>query len=118
MVPPAPNRKWIVDFTYIWTAEVDLFSRRVVGIDERRDDGPACDRCLGDGYLAEGKTPRVVASLRPRQSVHQQAVPAADDRPRRPLLNEPFGQLRGQCGDGGLLLIAEDRARGTRQSDI
>ena len=36
---PAPNRKWIADFTYIWTAEgwlyvaavVGLFSRRVVG---------------------------------------------------------------------------------------
>jgi hypothetical protein len=37
--PAAPNRKWIADFTYVWTAEgwlyvaavVDLFSRRVVG---------------------------------------------------------------------------------------
>ena len=36
---PAPNRKWVADFTYLWTAEgwlyvaavVDLFSRRVVG---------------------------------------------------------------------------------------
>jgi putative transposase len=36
---PAPNCKWIADFTYIWTAEgwlyvaavIDLFSRRVVG---------------------------------------------------------------------------------------
>jgi putative transposase len=36
---PAPNRGWIADFTYIWTAEgwlyvaavLDLFSRRVVG---------------------------------------------------------------------------------------
>jgi putative transposase len=36
---PAPNRKWIADFTYLWTAEgwlyvavvLDLFSRRVVG---------------------------------------------------------------------------------------
>jgi putative transposase len=36
---PAPIRKWIADFTYIWTAEgwlyvaavIDLFSRRVVG---------------------------------------------------------------------------------------
>jgi putative transposase len=36
---PAPNQKWIADFTYIWTAEgwlyvaavLDLFSRRVVG---------------------------------------------------------------------------------------
>ena len=35
----APNRKWIADFTYVWTAEgwlyvaavVDLFSRRVIG---------------------------------------------------------------------------------------
>jgi putative transposase len=35
----APNRKWIADFTYIWTAEgwlyvaavIDVFSRRVVG---------------------------------------------------------------------------------------
>src|SRR6202023_2631527 len=35
----APNRKWIADFTYVWTAEgwlyvaavVDLFSQRVVG---------------------------------------------------------------------------------------
>ena len=36
---PAPNRKWVAAFTYLWTAEgwlyvaavVDLFSRRVVG---------------------------------------------------------------------------------------
>ena len=36
---PAPNRKWVADFTYIWTAEgwlyvaavLDLFSRGVVG---------------------------------------------------------------------------------------
>ena len=36
---PAPNRRWIADFTYVWTAEgwlyvaavIDLFSRRVVG---------------------------------------------------------------------------------------
>ena len=37
--PGAPNKKWVADFTYIWTAEgwlyvaavIDLFSRRVVG---------------------------------------------------------------------------------------
>jgi len=36
---PTPNRKWVADFTYIWTAEgwlyvaavIDLYSRRVVG---------------------------------------------------------------------------------------
>nr|CBA28144.1 hypothetical protein Csp_A05810 [Curvibacter putative symbiont of Hydra magnipapillata] len=35
----APNQKWVVDFTYIWTAEswlyaaavLDLYSRRIVG---------------------------------------------------------------------------------------
>ncbi len=38
-VAAAPNRKWIADFTYLWTAEgwlyvaavLDLFSRRIVG---------------------------------------------------------------------------------------
>jgi putative transposase len=38
-VAPSPNRKWVADFTYVWTAEgwlyvaavLDLFSRRVVG---------------------------------------------------------------------------------------
>jgi putative transposase len=38
-VADAPNRKWVADFTYIWTAEgwlyvavvLDLYSRRVVG---------------------------------------------------------------------------------------
>jgi putative transposase len=36
---PAPNRKWVADFTYIWTAEgwlyvavvLDLYSRRIIG---------------------------------------------------------------------------------------
>jgi putative transposase len=36
---PAPNRKWVADFTYVWTAEgwlyvavvLDLYSRRIVG---------------------------------------------------------------------------------------
>ena len=29
---PSPNRKWVADVTYVWTAAaVDLFSRRVVG---------------------------------------------------------------------------------------
>jgi putative transposase len=36
---PAPNQKWVADFTYIWTAEgwlyvaavMDLYSRRIVG---------------------------------------------------------------------------------------
>ena len=46
---PAAHRKWIADFTYIWTAEgwlyvavvIDLFSRRVVGRSMSADDGTA-----------------------------------------------------------------------------
>jgi len=42
---PAPNRKWVADFTYIWTAEgwlyvavvIDLYSRRVVGWSMKAD---------------------------------------------------------------------------------
>jgi putative transposase len=41
----APNKRWVADFTYIWTAEgwlyfavvLDLFSRRVVGWSMRKD---------------------------------------------------------------------------------
>ena len=51
---PAPNRKWIADFTYVWTAEgwlyvavvIDLFfSTRGRLVDECRDDSAARHRC-------------------------------------------------------------------------
>jgi putative transposase len=57
----APNRKWVADFTYLWTAEgwlyiaavVDLFSRRVGGlVHAGDDDGPIGHRCVGVGDLA------------------------------------------------------------------
>ncbi len=57
----APNRKWIADFTYVWTAEgwlyvaaaVDSFSRRVVGWSMSADhDRAVGHRCTGDGDLA------------------------------------------------------------------
>jgi putative transposase len=57
----APNRKWIADFTYVWTAEgwlyvaavVDLFSRRVVGWSMNAAmTAPARHRRPGDGNLA------------------------------------------------------------------
>ena len=59
----APNRKWIADFTYVWTAEgwlyvaavIDLFSRRVVGWSmSAAMTATACHRCPGDGDLAKG----------------------------------------------------------------
>jgi transposase InsO family protein len=94
------NRKWIAEFTYVWTAErwlyvaavVDLFSRRVVGWYERGDDGTARHRCAGDGDLATGQARCAAASLRSRQLIHQRAVPATDGRSRRCLFDEPFRQ--------------------------
>ena len=86
---PAPNRKWIADFTYVWTAEgwlyvaavIDLFSRRVVGWSmSAGDDGPARHRRSGDGDLAARQARCAAASLRSRQPIHQRAVPAADGR--------------------------------------
>ena len=80
-------------------------------VDERHDDGAARHRRADHGDLAPGQARRSAASLRPRQPIHQRAVPAADGRQRGHLLDEPVGQRLGQRGDGELLFLAEDRAR-------
>src|SRR5207244_10547273 len=71
-------------------------------------------RCPGDGDLATGQTRRAAASFRPWQPVYQRAIPEADGRSRRRLFDEPFGQRLGQCRDGELLLVVEDRAHRTQ----
>ncbi len=83
-------------------------------VDECGNDSAARYRCPGDGDLAAGQARRAVASLRPRQPIYQRAVPEADGRPRRHLLDEPLRQRLGQCGDGELLLVTEDRAHRTQ----
>jgi Arm DNA-binding domain len=55
---------------------------------EQARDRAARHRCSGDGNLAAGKTRCAAAPLRPRQPVHQRAVPAADYRSRRRLLDQ------------------------------
>src|SRR5205807_3554387 len=53
----APNRKWIADFTYVWTAEGWRYVATVIAsspacgglVDERRYDSAARHRCAGDG---------------------------------------------------------------------
>src|SRR5262245_45735835 len=79
----APNRKWIADFTYIWTAEGWLYCRhrpllpaRCRLVYERRDDGTAGHGCPGDGDLAPRQVRYAAASFRSRQPIHQRAVPA------------------------------------------
>jgi putative transposase len=95
----APNRKWIADFTYVWTAEswlyvaavIDLFSRRVVGWSMSAQMTAARHGCPGDGNLATRQARCVAASLGSRQPKHQRAVPEADGRSWRRLIDEPFG---------------------------
>jgi transposase InsO family protein len=58
----APNRKWIADFTYVWTAEgwlyvaavIDLFSRRVIGW-----SGNVWDNAAMESFFSSLKTERV-----------------------------------------------------------
>ena len=115
----APNRKWIADFTYVWTAEgwlyvaavIDLFSRRVVGWSmSAAMTAQLVTDALVMAIWRRGKPRCAAASLRSRQPVHQRAVPAADGRQRRRLFDEPIRQRVGQRRDGELLLVAEDRA--------
>jgi hypothetical protein len=47
-------------------------------------------------------------------AIWRRAVPALDGRPWHCLLYEPVGQRLGQCGDGKLLLVAQDRTNGTK----
>jgi len=110
---PAPNRKWIADFTYIWTAEgwlyvaavLDLLSRRLV--DERDHDGSARRRRFRHGDWRRGR-PEALCIIRI-------AAARADSSGRR---NEffvgrsqkfvkclcgrsPFERLARSCVEGG-----------------
>ena len=63
-----PNRKWIADFTYVWTAEgwlyvaavIDLFSRRVVGWSMKAE---MTSQLVADGDVAAQQAGRPAASL-------------------------------------------------------
>jgi putative transposase len=83
----AANRKWIADFTDVWTAEgwlyvaavIDLFCRRVVGWSmSAAMTAPTCHRCPGNGDLAKRQVRCAAASLRSRQPVHQRTIPTPD----------------------------------------
>jgi putative transposase len=83
VAPNVLNRKWIADFTYVWTAEgwlcvaavIDRFSRRVVGWSECRDDRAARDGCPSDNDLAPRQARCAAESLRSRKPAHHGAVP-------------------------------------------
>ena len=115
------NRKWVADFTYLWTAEgwlyvaavVDLFSRRVVGWSMQAT------------MTAQLVTDALVMAIWRRGK--PEAVLHHSDRGSQ-YTSEPFqrlladhgvtcsmsrsGNVLGQCRDGELLLLAEDRTHG------
>src|SRR6185312_15073017 len=91
-------------------AVVDLFSRRVVGWS------------MSAGMTAQLVTDALVMAIwrrgkpdallhhsdRGRQYSSEQLQRLMADH-RRGLLDEPLGECLGQCGDGELLLLAQDR---------
>ena len=116
---PAPNRKWIADFTYVWTAEgwlyvaavIDLFSRRVVGWSmSAAMTAQLVTDALVMAIWRRGKPDALLHhSDRGSQYSSEQFQRLMADQRRR-LFDEPFGQRLGQRRDGELLLVAQDRA--------
>ena len=120
----APNRKWIADFTYVWTAEdwlyvaavIDLFSRRVVGWSMNAAmTAQLVTDALVMAIWRRGK-PDALLHHSDRGTVHQRTIPAVDGWQRCRLFDEPVRQRVGQRCHGELLLVAEDRAH--RQQDV
>ena len=118
---PAPNRKWVADFTYIWTAEgwlyvaavLDLFSRRVVGWS------------MSATMTAELVTDALVMAIwrrgRPRELLHHsdRGSQYTSEQCQRLMAEHgvvcsllALGQRLGQRGHGELLLLPQDRADG------
>jgi len=114
----APNRKWVADFTCLWTAEgwlfvavvLDLFSRRVVGWSMPGDDGGVGDGPAADGRVATRHAAQRSRPLGPGQSVHQRQLSTHPPGMRYRVQHESLGQRLGQCRHGELLLHAEDGA--------
>jgi putative transposase len=119
-VASAPNRKWIADFTYIWTAEgwlyvavvIDLFSRRVVGWSMSAEmTAQLVTDALVMAIWRRGKPDALLHhSDRP---IHQRAVPEALVRSRHHLLDEGRASkqtvLRGK-DDRNLDIAADPRS--------
>ena len=116
---PAPNRKWIADFTYVWTAEgwlyvaavIDLFSRRVVGWSmSAAMTAQLVTDALVMAIWRRGKPDALLHhSDRGSQYSSEQFQRLMADQRRR-LFDEPIRQRLGQRRDGELLLVAQDRA--------
>ena len=115
----APDRVWLADLTYIWTAEgwlylaavLDLFTRRVVGrLGHGRAPRPRARAGRArHGHRAPPPRARLGAPLGPRGAIRRARVPQEADAARHALLDEPQGWLLGQRPDGERLRHAEPR---------
>ena len=119
-----PNQKWIADFTYIWTAEgwlyvsavIDLFSRRVVGWSM---SAGMTAQLVADALLMaiwrRGKPNALLHhSDRGSQYSSEQFQRLMADKRHR-VQHEPIRQRLGQCRDGELLLVAENRTHDAQE---
>ncbi|MGY4364315.1 transposase InsO family protein [Bradyrhizobium sp. LB1.3] len=113
-----PNQKRIADFTYIWTAEgwlcvsavIDLFSRRVVGW--------SMNASMTAQLVADALLMAVWRRGKPDALMHHsdRGSQYASEQFQRLMADSGIvcsmriRQRLGQCGDGELLLVAEDRA--------
>ena len=92
-------------------AVIDLFSRRVVGWSMSAEmTAQLVTDALVMAIWRRGKPDALLHHSIAAANTPVRAVPEADGRSRRRLLDEPFGQRLGQCSDGKLLLVIEDRA--------
>ena len=106
---PAPNRKRVADFTYVWTRRGltlcgsrarSVFSRRVAGWSMSATmTAELVTDALGDGDLAPWPAARAAAPFRSRQLVHERGVPAVDGRARGDVQLEP---LRKRLDDAAM----------------
>ena len=115
----APNRKWIADFTYVWTAEgwlyvaavIDLFSRRVVGWSmSAAMTAQLVTDALVMAIWRRGKPDALLHHSDRGSQYTSEQFQRLMARQRRRLFDEPIRQRVGQRCDGELLLVAEDRA--------
>lgn len=112
----APNRKWTADFTYIWTAEgwlyvaavVDLFSRRVVGWAMKAE--------MTAQLVTNAPIMTIWRKGKPDSLLHHsdQGSQYTSEQFQRLMADHgitcPMSQRLGQCCDGELLLVAQNRA--------
>ena len=124
---PAPNQKWIADFTYIWTAEgwlyvaavIDLFSRRVVGWSMRAEM-----TALLVTYavlMAIWRRSKPDALLHHSTAAALAAVVAVMDEPaamgRPALIQSLFKSIDDECGMSGAADPPTDDAPGENIDD-